>query len=354
MVALEVRRLVGDEGVGGGVRFQPTDASTIRYGLGAIKGTGESALSVILKARSDAGPFADLFEFCRRVDKRVVNRRVIEALIRAGAFDSLDDHRHKLLASVGVALEAAEQAERNALQGGLFDLGGADSAPQTHYVDVPRWGERERLLNEKQALGFFLSGHPFNEYAGELAAFVKRRLDKLAAQRDPVLMAGIVISTRTQMTRRGKMGVVSLDDGSGQLELTVFSELWDRERHKVREDEVLVVEGKVQRDDFSGNLRINADKLLTLGEARARFARQLRLTLNGKADARAGERLQRLLTPFRAGGGNEAGGCPVRIAYANGEARADLALPWRVTLDDALIGELTQWLERDNVEVVYH
>jgi DNA polymerase-3 subunit alpha len=147
----------------GGVRFQPTDGRTIRYGLGAIKGTGESALSVILKARADAGPFNDLFDFSRRVDKRVVNRRVIEALVRAGAFDSLDDHRHKLLASVGVALEAAEQAERNALQGGLFDMAGPDSTPQTHYVEVPRWGERERLLNEKQALGFFLSGHQYKE-----------------------------------------------------------------------------------------------------------------------------------------------------------------------------------------------
>ena len=336
------------------IRFRPVDARTIRYGLGAVKGTGESALSVILKARAYGGPFADLFDFCRRVDKRTVNRRGIEALIRAGAFDTLDDHRARLLASLGVALDAAEQAERDALQGGLFDAPGSVAAPNVHLVEVPRWSERERLLNEKQALGFFLSGHPFNEVAAEVQRFVRRRLGQIEASREPVLLAGIVTALRTQMTRRGKMGVVSLDDGSGQLELTVFSELWDRERHKVREDEVLVVEGKVQRDDFSGNLRINADKLLTLGEARARFARQLRLTLNGKADARAGERLQRLLTPFRAGGGNEAGGCPVRIAYANGEARADLALPWRVTLDDALIGELTQWLERDNVEVVYH
>ena len=333
----------------GGVRFQPTDGRTIRYGLGAIKGTGESALSVILKARSDAGPFIDLFEFCRRVDKRVVNRRVIEALIRAGAFDSLDDHRHKLLASVGVALDAAEQAERNALQGGLFDMGGPNDAPQTHYVDVPRWGEREQLLNEKQALGFFLSGHPYNEYAQELKSFVKRRLGELQAQRDPVLMAGVVISTRTQMTRRGKMCIVLLDDATKQIEVSVFNELWEAERGKIREDELLMVEGKVQNDDYTGGLRITADRLLTLGEARARFAKVLRLSMNGGTRADDARKLQAILAPYRNGA------CPVRLAYRNGDAEAEIPLPenWRVKLDDALLATLGEWLTPSNVKVIY-
>ncbi|MDP2808574.1 MAG: DNA polymerase III subunit alpha, partial [Rhodocyclaceae bacterium] len=190
-----------------GIRFRPVDGKTIRYGLGAIKGTGEAALSVILKVRNEAGPFRDLFDFCRRIDKRVVNRRVIEALVRAGAFDAIDDHRAKLLASTGVALEAAEQAERNAMQGGLFDIGAGAQEDTAHYIEVARWTERERLMNEKPALGFFFSGHPYNAYAAELAAFVKRRLGQLEPQREPLLLAGVVMSTRTQMTRRGKMAV---------------------------------------------------------------------------------------------------------------------------------------------------
>jgi DNA polymerase-3 subunit alpha len=329
----------------GGVRFQPVDRKTIRYGLGAIKGTGESALSAILKARAEGGPFKDLFDFCGRVDKRMVNRRVIEALIRAGAFDSLDDHRHKLLSSVGVALDAAEQAERNAHQSGLFDLG-ADSGPAVSYVAAPRWGERERLLQEKQALGFFLSGHPYNEYARELSTFVKRRLGQLEAQREPVLMAGVVVSTRTQMTRRGKMAIVMLDDATTQLEVSVFNELWEAERNKIREDELLLVEGKIQRDDYSGGLRVTADRLLTLGEARSRFARVLKLSMNGQADAR---KLQAVLAPYRNGG------CPVRIAYKNGEAEAEIPLPegWRVRLEDALLTALNDWLSPGNVKVVY-
>jgi DNA polymerase-3 subunit alpha len=329
-----------------GIRFKPTDAKTIRYGLGAIKGTGEAALSVILKARETGGAFKDLFDFCRRIDKRVVNRRVIEALIRAGAFDAIDNHRAKLLASTGVALEAAEQAERNALQSGLFDMGGGAVQDNVHYVEVPRWNEREQLMQEKPALGFFFSGHPYHAYAKELGAFVKRRLGQLEAQREPVLLAGVVMSTRTQMTRRGKMAIMVLDDGTTQLEVTVFNELWEAERAKIKEDELLLVEGKVQRDDFSGGLRVSADKLHTLAEARGRYARGLHLTMNGGSDAK---RLQALLAPFRNGP------CPVRLSYRNGDATAELPLPesWRVRLDDALLAGLADWLKPENVKVLY-
>ena len=331
----------------GGIRFQPVDAKTIRYGLGAIKGTGESALGAILKAR-ESGPFKDLFDFCARIDKRVVNRRVIEALVRAGAFDALNDDRATLLASVGIALEAAEQAERNALQGGLFDLGGSDG-PAVHYVQTPRWDERRRLLEEKQALGFFLSGHPFNAVRAEVATFVKRGLDRLEASREPQLLAGIVLSTRTQMTRRGKMAVVMLDDATAQREVTVFNELWEAERAKIKEDELLLVEGRVQNDDYSGGLRVSADRLYTLGEARSRYARALRLSLNGGSRAETAARLREMLGPYRDGG------CPVRLCYRNDEAQAELTLPddWRVRLDDALLVSLGEWLSADNVKVIY-
>jgi DNA polymerase-3 subunit alpha len=339
----------------GCVRFRPIDARTVRYGLGAIKGTGESALNVILAAREAGGPFIDLFDFCRRVDKRVVNRRVIEALIRAGAFDSCDDHRAKLLASVGRALDAADQAERNAHQGGLFDLADATDGmtpPETHYVDVPRWGERERLLNEKQALGFFFSGHPFDAYADEVAAFARRRLADLEPQREPTLLCGVVLGVRTQMSRRGKMAIVTLDDASAQVEVTVYNELWDAARGKIREDELLVVEGKVSRDDFSGGLRVIADGLLTLAEARGRYARLLRLSLNGQTNRATAGRLRTLLSPYR----STDGACPVRLRYRNADAETELALPdaWRVRLDDRLLEELGDWLTPENVQVVYH
>ena len=183
-------------------------------------------------------------------------------------------------------------------------------------------------------------------YADELASFVKRRLGQLEPQREPVLLAGVVMSTRTQMTRRGKMAVVQLDDGTTQLEVTVFNELWDAERAKIKEDELLLVEGKVQKDDYSGGLRITADKLYTLAEARGRYARGLHLNMNGGSDAK---RLQTLLAPFRNGP------CPVRLSYRNGDAMTELPLPesWRVRLDDELLTRLADWLTADNVKVIY-
>ncbi len=336
-------------------RFTPVDAKTIRYGLGAIKGTGESAISAMQRAREGmngkAGDFTDLFDFCKRIDKRVVNRRVIEALIRAGAFDAIDDQRARLMASVGIALEAAEQAERNALQVGLFD-GGSGQDQRVQMIEAAPWSEREQLLNEKQALGFFLSGHPYNEIREELSAFVRRPLAALEPQKEPVLLAGIVTATRTQMTRRGKMIVVTLDDGSAQVEMTVFNEVFEAQRAKIREDDALIVEGKVSRDDFSGGLRVIADKLMTLAEARGRYAKVLRVALNGKVsrgDTAAAERLRTLLAPYRNGP------CPVRVCYRNAQAECELPLgeAWRVRLDDELLAGLQQWLQAENVEVVY-
>jgi hypothetical protein len=320
---------------------------TIRYGLGAIKGTGEAALSVILKAREMGGPFTDLFDFCRRIDKRVVNRRVIEALIRAGAFDAIDDHRAKLLASAGVALEAAEQAERNAMQGGLFDMGGGAQEDTAHYVEVPRWSEREQLMNEKPALGFFFSGHPYHAYAAELASFVKRRLGQLEA----AARAGAA-------GRRGDVHPHPDDpprqDGRGPAR---------RRHHAARNHRVQRAVGSRAGQDqgrrTAAGRRQGAARRLQ--RRPAHFRRQAAtpwprraaamraacsLTMNGGSDAK---RLQALLAPFRNGP------CPVRLSYRNGDATAELPLPesWRVRLDDALLAGLADWLKPENVKVMY-
>ncbi|MBI4757270.1 MAG: DNA polymerase III subunit alpha [Betaproteobacteria bacterium] len=327
-------------------RFIPTDRQTIRYGLGAIKGTGEQAVNVILEARGKGGAFRDLFDFCGRVDRRLVNRRTVEALVRAGAFDSLDAHRARLLASVGVAMEAAEQAAANAFQGGLFDAPGLAAPMAPQFVAARPWSEREQLLQEKQAIGFFLTGHPYHACRKELAAFVRRDLAQLEPGREATVLAGIVAGVRTQMTRRGKMAFVILDDGTARLEVSVFNELFEAERAKIATDEVLVVEGKVQKDEYIGGIRVVADRLMTLAEARSRFARVLRLSINGQAEA---AKLRELLEPFRAGP------CPVRVRYRNATAEGDLLLGegWRVRLDDDLIAGLGDWLQPENVEVIY-
>ncbi|MDR0233664.1 MAG: DNA polymerase III subunit alpha [Zoogloeaceae bacterium] len=328
-------------------RFEPVDKNTIRYGLGAIKGTGEQAIRVIGKAREEGGEFRDLFDFCRRVDKRQVNRGTIEALIRAGAFDSIDPERHKLLASTGIALEAAEQAEKNALQASLFDAFGSDEkqmlAPQ--YIAASPWNERERLTQEKQALGFFLSGHLYDSVRQELSRFIPRELARIAPGREAALVAGVVSGQRAQITRRGKMLFVQLDDGTAQAEASVFNELFKKEGHKIKSDEVLIVEGKISSDEYNGSCRIVADRLMTLGELRARFASGLRLTLDGKTSL---AQLKDILAPFP-------GSSPVSVKYRNDKASCEFTLgsDYHVTPENALLEELATLAGAGNVEVRY-
>ena len=328
-------------------RFVPVDRKTVRYGLGAVRGTGESAIKAILAARGDT-PFRDLFDFCSRVDKRIVNRRVVEALVRAGAFDPIDSNRARLLASVGRALEAAEQAERQASQESLFGEAEAPRGGAHAYVDAAAWDMKQKLMEEKVALGFYLSAHLFSVYERELARFPRVPLAKLSPG-ERVWMAGIVVSARTQMTRRGRMMIVMLDDGTAQVEISVFNELFEKHREKLKEDLLLVVAGKVQNDEFSGGLRVTADELLDLVNLRARYAALLRLSMNGLADAK---RLQQVLAPYRATGN---GGCQVLVQYENGNAVCEVALgdAWRVRPDNELLTELSVWLAPENVQISY-
>ncbi|HEV3010041.1 MAG TPA: DNA polymerase III subunit alpha [Burkholderiales bacterium] len=328
-------------------RFVPVDRGTIRYGLGAVRGTGQAAIEGILAARN-GGAFTGLFDFCSRVDKRLVNRRVLEALIRAGAFDAIDVNRARLLASAGRAFEAAEQAERQASQVSLFGEAEAPRGGAHVTVEAPPWDARQKLLEEKAALGFYFSAHLFSIYERELAKFARTPLAKLSPG-DKVWMAGIVVSARAQMTRRGRMMVVMLDDATAQVEISVFNELFERHRDKLKEDALLVVCGRVQDDQFSGGLRVLAEDLLDLDGLRLRYAARLKISMNGGADAK---RLQQVLAPYRASG---TGACQVVVSYGNGNGACEVVLgeSWRVRPDSKLISDLGDWLTPENVELVF-
>ena len=329
-------------------RFEPIDDKRIRYGLGGIKGTGAQAIEAIVAARNAGGPFADLFDFCRRIDKRHVNRRAVEALVRGGAFDSMEPRRASLFASVGVALSEAEKAEASAAQVSLF--GDAGEAAGRSLVASREWTDAERLAHEKAALGFYLSGHPYAAFADELAPLVRQRLSALQPQKEPVLVAGIVTAMRTQTSRRGKMAIVTLDDGAGSAEIVVFNETFDAARSLLREDQLVVVEARImQRNGDDGQaqgLRVVADAVHDLAAIRKRYAKTLRIACNGGADA---ARLAELLGPFRNGS------CPIVVEYRNHGVGGELELPdgWRVNLDDPLLARLREWLAPENVRVVY-
>ncbi|MDH2915480.1 MAG: DNA polymerase III subunit alpha [Gallionella sp.] len=347
-------------------RFQPVDAKTIAYGLGAVKGTGEAAVENIALARKN-GPFKDLFDFCRRVDKRIVNRRSIEALIRAGAFDSINDHRYQMLASLDAALGSADQLARAANQNSLFgDDEGIDMPLQM--AEVPRWKMREQLAQEKTALGFYLSGHPYHEFSSELSNFVKHKLVDITPDiitpasggngygngggrrnnTKPIVLAGMVSGVRILQTRRGKMAVLTLDDGSASLEVVVFNELYDANRNWMRDDELLVVNGKAELDAYSGSMRVTADELYDFASARAAFAKRLDINCSIEGKVRV-PKLVELLQPYRGGK------CPVQINYRNliGSAPLRLGEDWSVTLPDDLLDGLRELCGEDNVKVEY-
>ena len=333
-----------------GYRFEPVSKTEIRYGLGALKGSGEAAIGAIVTERAANGEFKGLFDLARRVDKRYLNRRVLEALVKAGAFDTINDHRASLMASVGAALETADRAARSGGQVGLFGEaldGGED------LIDVPRWTDLEKLLQEKSALGYFFSGHPFTSYLAEVSGFAKRQLDSLEPSRDPVMLAGIVVSLRTQMTRRGKMMILLLDDATAQVEVVIFNELYEQNRHLLKDDALLVIEGKVNRDDYSGGIRVTAERIYDLAGARTRFAQGLRLACNGQchAQSNSGRKLAEMLAPYKV----QEGGCPVWVDYHNQNARCRVRLgeDWRVRLDDRLLESLGGWLKPEAVNVIY-
>jgi DNA polymerase-3 subunit alpha len=329
-------------------RFEPVDRKRIRYGLGGVKGTGQAAIEAIVAARAAGGPFRDLFDFCRRVDKKTVNRRVVEALVRAGAFDAIEPRRAALLASVGIALEAAERAEANAAQVSLF---GEEAAERSVGLVATRdWTDAERLQNEKAAIGYYLSGHPFAGYAAEVAPLVRTTLANLAPRQDKVLVAGIVTQLRVQASRRGKMAIVTLDDGHASAEVLVYSEVFDGVRQLLREDQLVIAEVKVmQRMNEDGelqSLRVMAENVYDLATLRRKLAKGLKLACNGNASA---DKLAEILQPYRPGG------TPITIAYRNERIGGEIVLPedWRVNLDDALLERLRDWLAPENVQVLY-
>jgi DNA polymerase-3 subunit alpha len=277
-------------------RFEPVPGKEgdrrIRYGLSAVKGTGRGAIEAIVAARDGTGahegqgaaPFKSLFDFAARVDRSRVNKRVVEALIKAGAFDALHPDRARALASVSLAFEWADDQQANALQGGLFDFGDThgSSMHEPELVEAPEWSIRERLMAEKSALGFYLSGHLFEQHADEVRRFAPRRIAELTDSREPVLVAGIVGEIRVVNGQRSRVGIFRLDDQSESIEAVADERLLEAHKDLLKEDELIVVQGRVQTDRYSGGgLRLNVQQVFGLPSARARFGRYLTVTVQG-------------------------------------------------------------------------
>ncbi|MBL0650985.1 MULTISPECIES: DNA polymerase III subunit alpha [Aeromonas] len=340
----------------GRYRFSVNEDGHIVYGIGAVKGVGEGPIEAILDARDRDGPFRDLFDFCNRVDIKKLNKRVMEKLILSGAMDRLGPHRAALMATLEEAMRAAEQhAKAQAV--GQVDMFGVlteeiDDVKKA-FANVPHWPDKVWLEGERETLGLYLTGHPINQYSSELRRYTSGRLcDLHPTSRDTVTTAaGLVIAARSMVTKRGnKMGIFTLDDRSGRLDVTLFSEALEKYEELMQKDRILVVSGQVSFDDFSGGLKMSARELLDINDARERFARAIRISLDEqRIDERFFPRLCEILEPARAGV------CPVQVNYRRPGSRVRLTLgtEWRVTPTDQLIDDLRVLLGRERVELVF-
>jgi DNA polymerase-3 subunit alpha len=355
--------------------FTAIGADTIVYGLGAIKGAGQAAIEGVIAERNESGAFADLFDLCRRVDTRKVNRRVFDAMIRGGALDSMGDTRASQLANLDKALKMAEQHSRN-LDTGQNDLfGDATSAtplPVEKQV-LPEWEEEQRLQGEMDALGLYLTGHPISRYEYELANITSGKLAELAAMcttappasqnkhkerkgrpgadERPVTIAGLVMSMRVIKTQRGgKIAFLTLDDRSARLDVRVFPDVYEKYQAMLGKNKVLVVQGGIGLDDFTGGYQVTAQSIYDINQARGLFARRV---VVGIESSLAGNgfvgHLADILQPFREGH------CPVCIDYTGGDARARVALgeEWTVDPTDELLHRLRDLAGKDCVQVEY-
>ncbi len=341
-------------------RFTVNDANHIIYGLGAIKGVGQAAIEEMLKERDTHGLFSGLYDLCKRVDLRKLNRRVLEALIRSGAFDEFDPNRAGHVAELATALRVAEQHGKMA-QTGQNDLFGlavnedvADS--ETYTTEVEPWSDNERLAAEKLTLGLYLTGHPIDQYEPELKHFTHGKIASLQLSRGNMeaRVAGQVIEVRTRQTKQGKtMGFATLDDKSGRLECAVFGEIYEKYRGVFTRDNLVIAEGSLAIDSFSGALRLNVEKLYDMEQARESFARGIKITLNVQEDKPGFlnyiDRLGEVLNPYKRGS------CPVTIKYCSKIARATVQLgdEWRVHPSDELLSRLKSLFGSKCVELRY-
>jgi DNA polymerase-3 subunit alpha len=344
--------------------FSVPAADTILYGLGAIKGVGRAAVESLLVDREANGPYGSLAEFSRRVDHEKINRRALEAMVKSGAMDGFGETRRSLMHHVPEALRSADQQAKAAAAGqndmfGLGDVAVAEEV-QLQPVRLAEWQERLFLSNEKEALGLYLTGHPFDAVRHDARFFTDGKLADITAESPPqnnkgerdyaarreVSVAGLIVDVR----KRGNRVSVVLDDDTGRMEISLFSEAFQEFSHLLVKDEIVVVSGGLRYDDFVGSWTVNAKNVLHIDRVIESRAKGIVLSIapNGKGEALL-TKLHDLLLPFRKGN------CDVSVRYVGSSASARLSLgpEWAVRPSRELRDKLTELLGNNNVHLLY-
>ena len=340
--------------------FNAVDDNTIQYGLGALKGVGHAAIDIIEQEREVNGLFSDLSDFCNRIDHQKVNKRAMDVLVRSGAMDRLDPDRNRarMVSELPEAVHAAEQYQRD-LESGQVDMFGSFSqsdAPHiTEHCDVRPWTRLQSLQAERDTLGLYLTGHPVELQANDIAHFATCTLGSVGARipenargkrsGTPMILAGLVHAIR----RRGNRGgFVSLEDHTGRIEAALFDDTWTLYAELLNKDEIIVVEGRVTTNDFSGGFRMAAQKIMTLSDAKTRFARGVQISLRGPGDDICAA-LQSTFVPYQNGSGQ------VWLNYSNARARARLELgeEWNIKACEELVAALGELEMVSDARLVY-
>ena len=352
---------------GGQFHFSVDKQNSVIYGLGAIKGLGEGPVGNILAARNEGGAFKDLFDFCARVDGRKVNKRAIEALIRSGAFDLIGPEgeigyrRAVMLAAMDQAVKLAEQHARNT-SSGMGDLFGNSIVESASDINYTSYGAarslsgRERLNGERDTLGLYLTGHPIDEYEEELRMMHPNRISKLRPAKVLATVSGMIIAMRVMKNKRGEnFAFITLDDKSGRLELSVFAEKYNVYREILVKDALLVVQGVVSEDSFTGGLKMLAESIQSIYEARCSKVKRLGLIIDSNSsdsNSSNGKWVESLHSSVNA---YKDGNCPLEVEYIGPSAsgRLKLGSQWRVQPRDELIGQLREQFGKNNVTLHY-
>ncbi|MCH8845641.1 MAG: DNA polymerase III subunit alpha [Proteobacteria bacterium] len=340
-------------------KFAVENESTIRFGLGAIKGVGKAAIETITSERDENGLFIDLFDLCRRLDLRKVNRRVLDSIIRSGAVDELGPGRSRISASLDKAIRFAEQSSNNTHSGqddlfGLFPVVETDKKTgkevgSSVFLEAVEWSDDERLIGEKETLGFYLEGHPIIKYEDELKGLIGARLKDIKIGNN-VRVAGYIHRIRTRSGSRGKMAEVLLDDRTARANVTVYSNVYQKCSNSLVKDQLVIIDGEVVEDDFfMSGYSIIANDIYTLAQMRKHANLRLRLCKQGDCRAEMNYLKETLASYCR-------GTSYVSVEYRNDQGQCTLSLgdDWKVNIDDTLLESLRDYLGKDNVYLDYH
>ncbi|WP_326519037.1 DNA polymerase III subunit alpha [Acinetobacter sp. CAAS 2-6] len=332
--------------------FHATDEKTIVYGLGAIKGVGEQAMQSVIESRQKEGPYKDLFDFCHRIDLKKINKRTLEALIRAGALDCLGIERSSLMAQLPEAVQAAEQARQNR-ETGIMDLfGEVEEVQRKPAKPVKPWSDEVRLKGEKDTLGLYLTGHPIDVYRQELKAFIPARINELTPTRRGVttVFAGLVIDVANFPNRM----MVTLDDGTARIEVSCNHERFQRFKEIIINERVVVIEGEIyEREGFDRPMG-RLTKAFTLNEIRQKRANSIRIKLDHEMlTPQLGHDLQQILLPFCNVDMCQHIPLQLHVETAYATAELHLGMNWKVAPQDELLSKLRDYFGKQALHVEY-